>query len=267
MNPSGESAIGVFDSGLGGLTVLKALRERFPHESFIYLGDTARIPYGTKSPRTIAKYLEQNLQFLAHEKVKAVVVACNSASTAVGAITPPVPVYSVIEPGARLAAKVSTGGRIGIMATKATVASRSYVKCLETINSQFKIYQQACPLLVPLVEEGWDDDPITNLVVYRYLSPLLSVGIDTLILGCTHYPILKAAIRKVVGASIELVESGHAIGDTLELDFQTGKLLPNHSGLASEVRFLSTDVSDSFQSQAQRIMSPTPMKALELVDI
>jgi glutamate racemase len=271
--------IGVFDSGLGGLTVLKALCERFTHENFIYLGDTARIPYGSKSAQTIERYLDQNVNYLRNLDVKAIVVACNSASTAaldqaskyqslkVRNSSQPLPIYNVIEPGARLAAKVTTTGQIGVIATKATVVKKSYVAQLENINPQFQIYQQACPLLVPLVEEGWDDDPITNLIVYRYLSPFLSVGIDTLIMGCTHYPLLQKVIQKVVGASVELVDSGAATVERLESDFQSGVLKPNHSGAASEIRFLSTDVSESYQLFAERIMRPLTLRPLEWVHI
>ncbi|MCB0350385.1 MAG: glutamate racemase [Bdellovibrionales bacterium] len=262
-----ERPIGVFDSGLGGLTVLKALRENFPHENFIYLGDTARIPYGTKSPRTISKYLEQNVNFLKTKNVKAVVVACNSASSVVHAITSDIPIYNVIEPGARAAARATQNNLIGIIATRATVAGRNYVTRLEEINPEFKIYQQACPLLVPLVEEGWDDDPITNLIIYRYLSPLMAVKIDTLIMGCTHYPILKEAIRKVVGPNVELIDSGASVSEKIESDFQKNILAPNHSGLTGDISFMITDTSESFQAQAQRIMAPMPVKKLELVDV
>jgi glutamate racemase len=259
--------IGVFDSGLGGLTVLKALRERFPHESFIYLGDTARIPYGIKSARTITKYLEQNLRYLCAQKVKAVVVACNSASSVADQVSSPVPLYNVIEPGSRRAALVSREARIGVIATKATVAGKAYVTKLQELNPNIKVFQQACPLLVPLVEEGWDDDPITNLIVYRYISPLLAVKIDTLIMGCTHYPILRSTIQKVVGGDVELVDSGVCVCEQLEKDFASLRLPPNHSGEKSDVRFLSTDISENFQALAQRIMAPLPIRQFELIDL
>jgi glutamate racemase len=261
------SPIGVFDSGLGGLTVLKTLRERFPHENFVYLGDTARIPYGIKSPRTIAKYLEQTIKFFETLNVKAIVIACNTASSVVSDIKTKTPIYNVIDPGSKAAAAVTENGFIGVIGTKATVAAKAYVTKLSNINSNFKIYQQACPLLVPLVEEGWDDDPITNLIVYRYLSPLLAVKIDTLILGCTHYPILKNAIRKVVGNAVHLVDSSDVIASQIEFDFQKNILPPNHSGLVGEIRLLTTDVSENFQAQATRIMAPHLVKPLELVDL
>jgi glutamate racemase len=264
---SGEKPIGVFDSGLGGLTVLKTLHERFPHEDFIYLGDTARIPYGAKSPRTIARYLEQNIEYFKSQNVKAVVVACNSASSVIPDISTDMKLYNVIEPGARAAAAVTKNFKIGVIGTKATVSRRSYVTQIEMLNSEIKVFQQACPLLVPLVEEGWEEDPITNLIVFRYLSPLQAVGIDTLIMGCTHYPILKNTFRKVLGSGVELVDSGHALADTLERDFQSQNLAANHSGKKGRLKILTTDISDSFQFSAQRILSPHPVGAIELVDI
>lgn len=258
--------IGVFDSGLGGLTVLRALRESFTHENFIYLGDTARIPYGSKSPRTIQRYLEQTLKFLEKTGVKAVVIACNSASTQAGNVTSKVPLYNVITPSAKMASQSTKNGQVGVIATRATITSKAYVKEIEKFNAQIKVFQQACPLLVPLVEEGWDDDPITNLVIYRYLNPIVSAGIDTLILGCTHFPILKNAIKKVTGPNVELVESSTAIAEQIETDFHAGRLAANHSGHASTLRICTTDVSDNFQALAQRIIGQS-VKQLELADI
>ncbi len=275
MNDTSTLPIGVFDSGLGGLTVLKALRERFTHEHFIYLGDTARIPYGSKSPRTIQRYLEQNIKFLESCGVKAVVIACNSASTQAAQVlaaanaagTKIVPLYNVISPSARRASEITKNGLVGVIATRATVQSRAYVSEVEKLNPKLKVYQQACPLLVPLVEEGWDEDPITNLIVYRYLTPLVAANVDTLILGCTHFPILRNAIARVTGPHVELVESSISIADQIQSDFESAKLAPNHSGLSSELRVYTTDVSDNFQALAQRIMGTQALKQLELADI
>ncbi|RYZ63622.1 MAG: glutamate racemase, partial [Proteobacteria bacterium] len=160
-----DRPIGLFDSGIGGLTVLKTLLGDFPNESFLYLGDTARLPYGSKSAQTIERYLIQNIDFLASRNVKAVVVACNSASTVLlgTTLTFPVPVYNVIEPGAERALKATSGKRIGVLGTKATVAAKSYVNALHARDASVEVFQQACPLLVPLVEEGMEEDPITNL--------------------------------------------------------------------------------------------------------
>ena len=188
-------AIGVFDSGVGGLTVVSALRRRLPGESILYLGDTARLPYGSKSPDTVTRYTRRNIEFLTERGVKAVVVACNTAS----ALALPdldlhgVPTWGVIEPGARAAAAVSRG-RVGVIATEATVRSDAYPRALRALRPDLEILSQACPLFVPLVEEGWHDDPITAEVAERYLRPLLAAGIDTLVLGCTHYPLLKPVL-------------------------------------------------------------------------
>ena len=260
--------IGVFDSGLGGLTVLRHLRERFPHEDFVYLGDTARIPYGSKSPRTIQRYLAQNLAFLNHLSVKAVVVACNSASTQASFVESPVPLYEVIGPGAFRASITTQNSRVGVVATRATVMSECYPKEIQKLKSSIQVFQQACPLLVPLVEEGWDDDPITNLVVYRYLSPLLASGIDTLILGCTHYPILKKAFAKVLGGGrVQMIDSAEAIGDQIERDFQVHKLPAKHDGRTGTFRLYTTDVSDTFEALARRILTSIPIAKLELAEI
>ncbi|OFZ18130.1 MAG: glutamate racemase [Bdellovibrionales bacterium RBG_16_40_8] len=264
---SASNPIGIFDSGIGGLTVLKALREKLPHENFLYLGDTARIPYGTKSPQTIKKYLEQNLKYLAKQNVKAVVIACNSASSVAEEINFSLPIYDVISPGSRLAVEASKACRIGVIATKATVLSKSYVTHIQKIKPHVQVYQQASSLLVPLVEEGWDDDPVTNLIVYRYISPLLKENIDTLVLGCTHYPILKPAIRKVVGANVTLIDSGFALAKKLTEDLQQGVIMANSKDLTGEIRLLTTDSSDTFQANAKRIMLPLEIKPLEIVDI
>ena len=291
--------IGVFDSGIGGLTVLKTLRERFPKENFIYVGDTARIPYGTKSLATIERYLTQNLNYLESLGVKAIVIACNSASSAISeafqmteelkskdgkssrfvfkkfgaakASESQIMVYDTISPGARCAASLTQSGTIGVIGTKATVARRAYIEELLKINPKLQIFQQACPLLVPLVEEGWDEDPITNLVVYRYLSPLMSAKIDTLIMGCTHYPVLAAAIKKVTGPNVELVDSSESIADEMAKDFANLNLVANTTEYAtdgeSELRLYTTDLSPNYESLAARIMNPLPSKHFELVDI
>lgn len=259
--------IGVFDSGLGGLTVLKALVEAFPFESFIYLGDTARIPYGSKSPTTIAKYTERNINYLANRNVKAVVVACNSASGILHMLDPILPVYNVIDPGSLRAAGASEMKRIGVMATRATVTQNSYVRAIERISPDIKVFQQACPLLVPLVEEGWDDDPITNLVVYRYVSPLLAVGIDTLILGCTHYPILRKAIEKVTGPNIQLIQSSEALIQMMNRDLDEARILRTTRKAPGGLQILATDVNDNFQTLAARFMSPIQIRPVEVVDV
>lgn len=262
--------IGLFDSGVGGLTVLRALRGRFPLENFVYLGDTARLPYGSKSADTIERYLEQNIRFLLARGVKAVIVACNSASSVlVGRrdLSFPVPVYNVIEPGAKRALEVSKIKRIGVIGTRATIAGRAYDTALRALDPDVEVVSQACPLLVPLVEEGWESDPLTNLVVYRYLAPLASQQIDTLIMGCTHYPVLQDSFRRVLGPNVELVDSADTIANLLSEDYQSGRLLPAAPTGQGRVDFLVTDASPSFKSVAERLLHPLPLGEFHQVDL
>jgi glutamate racemase len=221
--------IGVFDSGLGGLTVLRELIRAFPHETFYYLGDTARLPYGTKTPETIKKYVLQNLNFLDQHNCKAFVVACNSASTQVDFLDfNGKPVYSVIDPGVEWACKVTQNKLVGLIATEATVKSEVYQKKIFTLDSQIQVFTKSCGLFVPLVEEGWHEDPVTNIIVFRYLQELKKKQIDTLILGCTHYPILEKSIQNVMGNSVRLVDSGRALVEKLRFIF------PSHPAEKSE---------------------------------
>jgi glutamate racemase len=199
MTISDSRPIGVFDSGIGGLTVLKELAHQFPHENFLYLGDTARLPYGSKSPQTIRKYSEQNIHFLQKQNVKAIVIACNTASSQVPEKELlETPIYNVIEPGSLRALQLSNSKKIGLVATRATVQSQAYTKRIHSLEPKAEVFAQAAPLFVPLAEEGWDSDPITNLIVFRYLKPLLDENIDTLILGCTHYPLVKEKIESIL---------------------------------------------------------------------
>ena len=190
--PSGP--VGVFDSGLGGLTVLRAIRDRLPGESTVYLGDTARVPYGPKAADTIRRYALEATDFLVDKGVKSIVIACN---TATARALPDVqdragvPVLGVVEPGGRAAATASASGRIGVIGTRGTISSRAYSTVIHDQRPDAEVFEQACPLFVPLVEEGWTDDEVTRLAAQRYLEPLLQKGIDTLVLACTHYPLLK----------------------------------------------------------------------------
>lgn len=263
-----DRPIGLFDSGIGGLTVLKSLMTALPQETFVYLGDTARLPYGSKSPSTIDRYVRQNIRFLTDMDVKAIVVACNSASTVLLGVSRdefPIPVYNVIEPGAATALSVTKSKRIGVLGTKATVSARAYVKTLLQLEPNATVFQQACPLLVPLVEEGWEDDPLTNLVIYRYLTPILQNGIDTLIMGCTHYPALRQGIAKVAGSHVQLVDSADAIAKAITEDIAQGRL---HAGRTrAPLKVMTTDVSPSFSEVATRLMHPIGIPPLEEVDI
>lgn len=264
-----ERPIGLFDSGIGGLTVLKTLLDEFPNENFIYLGDTARLPYGSKSPNTIQRYLKQNVDFLLAQNVKAVIVACNSASTVLlnaNELSFPVKVYNVIEPGAETALAKSVSKKIGVLGTKATVGAKAYVRAIHARDPEAVVYQQACPLLVPLVEEGWEEDPITNLVVFRYVNPILQAGIDTLIMGCTHYPALRTAFEKVAGSGVQLVDSSKAIAKALRHDLDS-KQLPEGGGRTVPVKFLATDVSDSFVTVGRRLIAPHEFTDPQVVDL
>ena len=202
--------IGVFDSGIGGLTVVRELMHQLPRESLIYFGDTARVPYGNKSPETVRRYGREILAFLLSRDVKLVVVACNTVSAhALEDLreASPVKVEGVIEPGARAAVGASRGGRIGVIGTAGTVASGAYARAIEAVNGKAQVTAQACPLFVPLVEEGWLDHGATRLIAEEYLAPLRAHAIDTLVLGCTHYPLLKPLLGTLLGPSVALIDS------------------------------------------------------------
>jgi len=260
--------VGVFDSGIGGLTVLKILAERFPQESFLYLGDTARLPYGSKSGQTIRRYSEQNVHYLLRLGVKAVVIACNSASSQFSESEfEGVPVYNVIHPGSFRALSLTKNKKIGVLGTRATIKSAAYAQELIRLDDKVEVFSQACPLFVPLAEEGWDEDPITNLVAYRYVNPILQTGIDTLIMGCTHYPILKSAIHRVAGNNVELIDSGGAIADLIAQDIERGHFKRAKDGSEQNIQIMTTDASDHFTSLSKRILAPVVAHEFRVVDI
>lgn len=269
MTPSRHDSrpIGVFDSGVGGLTVMAALRERLPEESILYLGDTARLPYGTKSEDTVTRYTRANLGFLLGRGVKAVVVACNTASAlALPHLELPVPVWGVIEAGAEAALAANRGGRIGVIATESTVRSGAYPAALVQKAPHLEVVSQACPLFVPLVEEGWSDDAVARLVAERYLRPLLAPpGIDTLVLGCTHYPLLESTLSAILGPGVLLVDSAHAVAEKVArgLD-ELGLTAP--PGQVPELHVAVTDAGERFERIAREILGPEPL-SLELVDV
>jgi glutamate racemase len=236
--------IGVFDSGIGGITVLRELVKSFPHENFIYLGDTARLPYGSKSPDTVRKYSVQNMKFLISKNVKAIVVACNTASTQVFENTfENLPVYNVIDPGAAIA----------VLATRATIATGLYELKIKKLIPDAVILNQACPLFVPLAEEAWYDDPVTNLIAFRYLNHLKNSGVDTVVLGCTHYPLLKTAIRKIFGNHVELVDSGEAISKQLTEDFKD-LILKKAEPEKNSLTIALTDASEHFETLSNELL-------------
>ncbi len=256
--------IGVFDSGIGGLTVVRALMERLPFEDIIYFGDTARVPYGIKSTETIIGYAGQITDFLLTQNVKLLIVACNTmASVAYEAICgrSSVPVLDVIDAGARSAVGATKTKSVGVIGTPATINSNSYARAIHRYDREIRIFSQACPLFVPLVEEGWLDHPVTRLTAQEYLAPVLAEHIDTLVLGCTHYPLLKALLQELVGP-ISLVDSAEAMADI------TAKLLEetrfaNPSQAAPSYRFYVTDVPLRFQAIAERFLG----RALPPVEI
>ncbi|MDQ3547062.1 MAG: glutamate racemase [Verrucomicrobiota bacterium] len=205
-----EKPIGVFDSGIGGLTVVRALRELLPNETIFYLGDTARVPYGGKSAATVERYSLEITEMLLGEHCKTVVVACNTASALALArleSTTPVPITGVIRPGAQAAVAATRNGHIGVIGTRATIKSGAYDRALLALDPAVRVSARPCPLFVPLIEEGWLESEITDGVVRQYLTPLVEDGIDTLVLGCTHYPLLRAAIGRFLGESVRLVDS------------------------------------------------------------
>lgn len=258
--------IGIFDSGIGGLTVLAALRAELPNEPFIYLGDTARLPYGTKSAETVKRYALRAALFLAGHDIKMLVVACNTASAAAlgvlqHALT--VPVVGVVTPGAEAAARRSTG-RVGVIGTESTIASGAYDQAVAQLRPDIAVFTAPCPLFVPLAEEGWFDHPVTRQVARIYLTPLVERGIDTLILGCTHYPLLRPAISEAVGTRVALVDSATAVADVV------ARTLAAHSltapGDPAGVTILVTDAAARFSRIAALIL-PDAAETLQLVDL
>jgi glutamate racemase len=248
--------IGVFDSGIGGLTVVKALRDLLPNENIFYLGDTARVPYGGKSASTVERYSLEMAAMLVAEDVKAVVVACNSASS----VALPkleqslsVPVIGVIKPGAQAAITATRNQLVGVIGTHATIKSGAYERALRALEPKIDIWTQACPLLVPLIEEGWLDDKLTDRVIARYLRPVVSKGIDTLVLGCTHYPLLTGAIARFLGDKVALVDSAHncalAVRDLL--NHQSLRAPDENSGA---LQVALTDAPDTFLGVAREAL-------------
>ena len=248
--------IGVFDSGIGGLTVVAALRALLPNESIFYLGDTARVPYGGKSAATVQRYSLEIGNLLLEENAKTVVVACNTASAlALTRLeeTLPVTVTGVILPGARAAIAQTRSGHVGVIGTRATIASGAYERALSSLNAEVRVSARACPLLVPLIEEGWLESSITDEIILQYLAPLMNDGVDTLVLGCTHYPLLRNAIARLAGDKIALVDSAQncalAVRDLLEREN-----LRAAEGDRGALRVTLTDPPDAFLRVAREAL-------------
>jgi glutamate racemase len=260
-----DAPIGIFDSGLGGLTVAHEVMRQLPGESFVYFGDTARVPYGPKSPETVRRYSREITGWLLEQGVKAVVVACNTATAhALATLREerPVPVIGVIEPGARAAVGATRSGHIGVIGTVGTIKSGAYERAIRELDPSVLITARACPLLVPLVEEGYTDRPASRLIARDYLDPMRDAGIDSLVLGCTHYPLLKPLLTSVLGPDVRLIDSAE------ETAAETGRLL-RERGLASSAtsgaryRFVASDDSRQFLELGQRFLGG----AIERVEI
>jgi glutamate racemase len=263
-----DSPIGVFDSGVGGLTVFRAIEQRLPTESLIYLGDTARIPYGIRSASTIERYALECAAFVQSKGVKAIVIACNTASAlAANCLRSKcaVPVIGVIRPGSRRAVAETRNGRIGVIATEATVASGAYERAMLAIRSGLEITSRACPLFVPLAEEGWVNHPVTQQVAEEYLAELRSSRVDTLVLGCTHYPILRPVIEDTMGDQIKYVDSGAAVADTLAHMLEEESLACGNSRGRTE-EFYVTDSPARFRRVAELFLG-RPIESVETVEL
>jgi glutamate racemase len=268
--------IGVFDSGVGGLTVYRALHERLPNERFVYLGDTARVPYGTKSLATVERYAVENSRFLQSHGIKLLVVACNTASAlALPAIRTAVevPVVGVIEPGARASVAAKNAGQIGVIATEATVQSHAYSKAIAAIDPAISVIEKACPLFVSLAEEGWADSDVARMVACDYLSGLKDKSVEAVVLGCTHYPILRNVIAEAVGYDVKLIDSGEATAaevetllDRLQLANET-RIFEQERQLCDDLdHFYVTDAASRFAKVAERFLGSAP-SILEAVEV
>ncbi len=254
-----DRPIGVFDSGVGGLTVVRALLDRLPHENIVYFGDTARVPYGPKSASVVRDYALQDTEVLLGHDVKMIVVACNTVSAVALEVVQKrsrVPVVGVIVPGAQAAAGASRTKRVGVIGTAGTIKSQAYVNALRLADPTITVFSQACPLFVPLVEEGWIDHPVTAMIAKEYLFPLQAEKVDTLVLGCTHYPLLSPVLRRVLGNAVSLIDSGQSVATVVarELD-ERG--LTNTSTLRARMQFVVSDIPDRFSEIGERFLGQT----------
>ena len=252
-----EAPIGIFDSGIGGLTVLKEVRRDLPLEDIIYFGDTAHVPYGTKSKETITRFSIDNVRFLKNFDVKIVIVACNTASSlSLDAMKESfsLPIIGVIEPGARAALAATKNGKIGVIGTKATIGSGSYEAGVKRLDSKVKVYSEACPLFVPLVEEGWLSGEIVEEVARTYLEGLKVFGIDTLILGCTHYPLLTKVIQETMGPGVKLVNSAEETAKEAKKLLLETKLFNPGNKKSSGLRFYVSDEPEPFRVLGERFL-------------
>lgn len=263
--------IGVFDSGVGGLTVAREIMRQLPGERLIYFGDTARVPYGSKSKETITRYSRQIIRFLQEKGVKAIVVACNTAS----ALALPqirteiaIPIIGVVKPGAKVAAEITRNGRIGVIGTEATIGSQIYTRVIHEHNPKAEVIGKPCPLFVPLVEEGWRKDPITEEIARRYLDSFQSSDIDTMIMGCTHYPLLRSTLRRILGESVTLVNPAYETAQSLKALLEEQDLVNDgqETGEVPQYQFYVSDAADKFKEFANTIL-PCEIEEAQLVHI
>ena len=269
--PAGSSTapIGVFDSGIGGLTVVRELMRQLPDESIIYFGDTARVPYGPKSPDTVRRYSHEITEYLRGEGVKAIVIACNTATAhALPMLRAelPLPVIGVVEPGARAAVAATRNGEIGVIGTAGTIGSGAYDRAIKALAPDTMVVARACPLLVPLVEEGWLDTEATRLIAREYLEPLMRERADTLVLGCTHYPLLKPLLAEILGPDVELIDSAE------ETAAETGRVLREAGLRAPEGnvphhRFIASDAPEQFLRLGQRFLGGAAVDRIETLTL
>ncbi len=256
MKPDIQDPIGVFDSGVGGLTVVRALMERLPFENIIYFGDTARVPYGVKSVETICRFACEITSFLLKNNVKILIVACNTmAAVAIEQISglSSVPVLNVIEAGASAAVSATRNKYIGVIGTPATINSNAYARAIHQLDTTVRIYSQACALFVPLVEEGWLDHPVTRLTAIEYLKPVICREIDTLVLGCTHYPLIKPLLQELAGNEISLVDSAEAMAEETARTLARMDLR-NPGTTGAEYRFCVSDLPLRFRTIGERFL-------------
>lgn len=270
MNDITQAPIGVFDSGVGGLTVAREIMRNLPNEKIVYFGDTARVPYGSKSKETVLRYSRQIVRFLRTQEVKAIVIACNTASAmALEEIQNEIdiPIIGVVKPGAKVAAETTKNKRVGVIGTDATVGTHIYRELIKEMDQEIEVIEKSCPLLCPLVEEGWLKDPVTDEVLRRYLTELLEQGIDSLIMGCTHYPLLRSAMKRLVGEHVNLVNPAYETAQCL------GVLLKEHDianqGHEEEefpYRFFVSDMAERFTQFASTIL-PFDIRTAQKVNI
>ena len=271
--PGRDAPLGVFDSGLGGLTVVRALRDALPHEDIVYLGDTARVPYGTKGPQTVTRYALGCANHLVARGVKAIVIACNTVS----AVAPErlrveldLPVLGVIEPGARAAAEATRVFKVGVLATAGTIASGAYPRAVAACSTRVETVGQAAPLLVPLAEEGWIEGDVPRLAARRYLEPLARAGVDVVVLGCTHYPLLfdviQAEARDLIGPHVTIIDSARAVARDVASFLETRGLSREPGPSPGAIRLLVTDLPRSFDQTAARFLG-REVEGAEQIDL